>query len=239
MRRSERSPTGSTTSWPRASSPWASPWPPWPCSWPPARWSTGAVRGAAPPRPGPGTSCAATARAPSTTSPCAATSSGSSTATASWPTPSTAASAWCRPTPSGPRPNGSRCGAAFRRFADDRGWVVTVMGASEHWLPDLPGHGHARHLHRRRSGGRRTGVLVGRRSHEGPAPGPQPHRQVRLYGVVPRPRPTRPGHRRTPHRAHVPEPAGRIRARLLHGPRPDLRPPRRKPDPVRGDRARR
>ncbi len=39
------------------------------------------------------------------------------------------------PDPIGPAAEQEHVWAAFRRFADDRGWVVTVMGASEHWLP--------------------------------------------------------------------------------------------------------
>jgi lysylphosphatidylglycerol synthetase-like protein (DUF2156 family) len=39
------------------------------------------------------------------------------------------------PDPIGPMAEQEQVWGAFRRFADDRGWVVTVMGASEHWLP--------------------------------------------------------------------------------------------------------
>ena len=39
------------------------------------------------------------------------------------------------PDPIGPLAEQEQVWAAFRRFADDRGWVVTVMGAGEHWLP--------------------------------------------------------------------------------------------------------
>ena len=39
------------------------------------------------------------------------------------------------PDPIGPAAEHEQVWAAFRRFADDRGWVVTVMGAGEHWLP--------------------------------------------------------------------------------------------------------
>ncbi len=39
------------------------------------------------------------------------------------------------PDPIGPLAEQEQVWAAFRRFADNRGWVVTVMGASEHWLP--------------------------------------------------------------------------------------------------------
>ncbi len=39
------------------------------------------------------------------------------------------------PDPIGPSAEQEQVWEAFRRFADDRGWVVTVMGASEHWLP--------------------------------------------------------------------------------------------------------
>jgi lysylphosphatidylglycerol synthetase-like protein (DUF2156 family) len=39
------------------------------------------------------------------------------------------------PDPIGPVAEQEQVWAAFRRFSDDRGWVVTVMGASEHWLP--------------------------------------------------------------------------------------------------------
>ncbi|MHB8328853.1 MAG: bifunctional lysylphosphatidylglycerol flippase/synthetase MprF, partial [Acidimicrobiales bacterium] len=35
----------------------------------------------------------------------------------------------------GPRTERGQAWAAFRRFADERGWVVAVMGASEDWLP--------------------------------------------------------------------------------------------------------
>ena len=39
------------------------------------------------------------------------------------------------PDPIGPLAEQEQVWAAFRRFADNRGWVVTVMGAGEHWLP--------------------------------------------------------------------------------------------------------
>jgi len=39
------------------------------------------------------------------------------------------------PDPIGPLAEQEQVWAAFRRFADNRGWVVCVMGASEHWLP--------------------------------------------------------------------------------------------------------
>ncbi|HZU81077.1 MAG TPA: phosphatidylglycerol lysyltransferase domain-containing protein, partial [Acidimicrobiales bacterium] len=39
------------------------------------------------------------------------------------------------PDPVGPRAEREQVWAAFRRFADDRGWVVSVMGASEEFLP--------------------------------------------------------------------------------------------------------
>jgi len=39
------------------------------------------------------------------------------------------------PDPIGPFAEREQVWSAFRRFADDQGWVVTVMGASEQWLP--------------------------------------------------------------------------------------------------------
>ncbi|MGD0378604.1 MAG: phosphatidylglycerol lysyltransferase domain-containing protein [Acidimicrobiales bacterium] len=39
------------------------------------------------------------------------------------------------PDPIGPLAEQEQVWAAFRRFADNRGWVVTVTGAGEHWLP--------------------------------------------------------------------------------------------------------
>jgi len=39
------------------------------------------------------------------------------------------------PDPIGPFAEQEQVWEAFRRFADNQGWVVTVMGASEHWLP--------------------------------------------------------------------------------------------------------
>ena len=39
------------------------------------------------------------------------------------------------PDPVGPRIEREQVWGAFRRFADERGWVVAVMGASEQWLP--------------------------------------------------------------------------------------------------------
>lgn len=39
------------------------------------------------------------------------------------------------PDPIGPHAEREQVWAAFRRFADGRGWVVAVMGASEDWLP--------------------------------------------------------------------------------------------------------
>jgi len=39
------------------------------------------------------------------------------------------------PDPIGPRSEREQVWGAFRRFADNRGWIVAVMGASEEWLP--------------------------------------------------------------------------------------------------------
>ncbi len=39
------------------------------------------------------------------------------------------------PDPIGPRAEREQVWGAFRRFADSRGWVVSVMGAGEEWLP--------------------------------------------------------------------------------------------------------
>jgi lysylphosphatidylglycerol synthetase-like protein (DUF2156 family) len=39
------------------------------------------------------------------------------------------------PDPIGPRAEREQVWAAFRRYADQRGWTVAVMGASEEWLP--------------------------------------------------------------------------------------------------------
>jgi len=39
------------------------------------------------------------------------------------------------PDPIGPFAEREQVWSAFRRFADDRGWVVTIMGAGEQWLP--------------------------------------------------------------------------------------------------------
>ncbi len=39
------------------------------------------------------------------------------------------------PDPIGPPTDRAQTWAAFRRFADSRGWVLAVMGASEEWLP--------------------------------------------------------------------------------------------------------
>ncbi len=39
------------------------------------------------------------------------------------------------PDPIGPRSEREQIWGAFRRFADNRGWVLAVMGASEDWLP--------------------------------------------------------------------------------------------------------
>jgi lysylphosphatidylglycerol synthetase-like protein (DUF2156 family) len=39
------------------------------------------------------------------------------------------------PDPIGPFAEREQVWGAFRRYADDRGWVVTIMGASEQWLP--------------------------------------------------------------------------------------------------------
>jgi lysylphosphatidylglycerol synthetase-like protein (DUF2156 family) len=39
------------------------------------------------------------------------------------------------PDPIGPRAERAQVWAAFRRYADHRGWTVGVMGASEQWLP--------------------------------------------------------------------------------------------------------
>ena len=137
------------------------------------------------------------------------------------------------PDPIGPRAEREQVWAAFRRFADDHGWVVSVMGAGEHWLPIYRATG----MHDIYIGDeavvRRPGVLPGGRQHEGTAPGLQPHRQVRVHGVVPRPEPARP----------APRPAGALMAQSRRGEfergfsmmlGPDLRPPRRRPAPVHG-----
>jgi lysyl-tRNA synthetase class 2 len=39
------------------------------------------------------------------------------------------------PDPIGPPTDRAQTWAAFRRFADSRGWVLAIMGASEDWLP--------------------------------------------------------------------------------------------------------
>ena len=89
-----------------------------------------------------------------------ATSSGSSTATRSSPTPSSAASAWSRPTPSAPFSERADVWDSFRRFVDRHGWGLGVHGAGEEWLPTYQALGHARRLHRRRGGRRPPGVLL-------------------------------------------------------------------------------
>ena len=58
----------------------------------------------------------------------------------------------------------------------------------------------------------------------------QAYNRIAKYGYTASfhdPAPPRPAHRRATDRAHVPGPAGRVRAGLLDGPRADLRPPRR------------
>ena len=85
---------------------------------------------------GPGPSWSpATARAPSTTSPCAPTSSSSSGATRSSPTPSTAASAWCRPIRSGRWPSGRRRGGPSAATSTSTGGRSAGSGVGEEWLP--------------------------------------------------------------------------------------------------------
>ena len=97
-------------------------------------------------------------RTRSTTSPFAATSSGSSTATALVAYAIYGGVCLVSPDPIGPAAEREQMWAAFRRFADSRGWVVAVMGAGEEWLPVYRAIGHARHLHRRRGrGGRASG----------------------------------------------------------------------------------
>ena len=39
------------------------------------------------------------------------------------------------PDPIGPSAEREQVWGAFRRFADDRGWIISIMGASETWLP--------------------------------------------------------------------------------------------------------
>ena len=45
------------------------------------------------------------------------------------------------PDPIGPATERDQVWSAFRQFADERGWAVTVMGASEDWLPVYRGTG--------------------------------------------------------------------------------------------------
>ena len=72
-------------------------------------------------------------RARSTTSRCATTSSGSSTATRSSPTPSSAASAWSRPTPSDRSPSGPTSGTRSAATS------TATAGASASWAPARSG----------------------------------------------------------------------------------------------------
>ena len=160
----------------------------------------------------------------------------SSTATAWWPTPSSAGSASSSPDPIGPADGAEQVWSTFRRFADSRGLVVTVMGATERMAADLPLGRHARLLHRRR-GGRHVRRSPGRWPHEGSAPGVQPDRPAtatRCRSTTRAQLDPRPGGQRG---LMDTEPPGRGRAGLLDDARPPLRPrPGRRSCPRRWDR---
>ena len=162
----------------------------------PARRRPPSLRAAAPIPPSERpTSSAGAARARSTTSPSGATSSASSSATALVAYAIYGGICLVSPDPICAPEERDELWSAFRRFADEHGWSVAVLGAGEEWLPRLPALRHARALHRRRGRRRRADVLAGRRDAQGPAPGRQPHRQVRLHDLVPRPGPDGPGAR--------------------------------------------
>ena len=162
--------------------------------------------------------------------PAPATRSSSSPATRSSPTPCTRACAWCRPTRSVRRGERDAVWAAFRRSP------TSTAGRWPSWAPA-------------RSGCRSTGpsgmheLYVGdeavvdvhalqsrRRTQQGPAPGRQPHRQVRLHrSTFHDPAHLDAGARRHGSTADDREPARRGRARLLDDARPHLRPRRQGP----------
>ena len=143
------------------------------------------------------------------------------------------------PDPIGPFAEREQVWSAFRRFADDRGWVVTIMGAGEQWLPvyremgmhdiyigdeavvDVPRFSLA--------GGHMKGLR-------------QAFNRVTKYGYTASfhdPSNLDRTTARAPGGAHVTEPARRVRAGLLDGARAHLRPARRGPRPVRRHRPRR
>ena len=95
------------------------------------------------------------------------------------------------PDPIGPRNEREQVWGAFRKFADSHGWVTSVMGAGEDWLPVYRDSGmHNIYL------GDEAVVRVQSFSlsggcDEGPAPGLQPDQEVRLHGHLPRSGPSR------------------------------------------------
>ncbi len=100
------------------------------------------------------------------------------------------------PDPIGPRNEREQVWGAFRRFADSHGWVTSVMGAGEDWLPVYRDSGmHNIYLGDEAVVRVQSFTLAGRR-HEGPAPGPQPDQEVRLHRHLPRSGPS--GPRRCP-----------------------------------------
>ena len=127
-----------------------------------------------------------------------------------------------------------------RRAGLDRGGARCRRQLARH----LPPGRDALALHRRRGGRRPARLRPGRRPQEGPTPGREPDRPLRLHHVLPRPARARRHPRRRGALRHGAEPARPPRARVLHDPRPAVRsrgrraPPGGGPRPSRASRSR-
>ena len=138
------------------------------------------------------------------------------------------------PDPIGPRNEREQVWGAFRRFADDHGWVTSVMGAGEDWLSVYRDSGmHNIYLGdeavvRVQSFSLSGGSMKGLR---------QAHNRIKKYGYTATfhdPSRLDTGAAGRAHHADESEPSGRARAGLLHDARSGVRPPRHRPAAGRG-----
>ena len=115
--------------------------------------------------------------------------------------------------------------SAFRRYADDHGWSVAVLGAGEEWLGAYRRSGmHERYIGDEGVVDVRTFSLEGG-SRKGLR---QAVNRIAKYGyddLFPRPGPHGPGPRRSGTGDHGEKPPGRGGTRVLDDPRAHLRPP--------------
>ncbi len=143
------------------------------------------------------------------------------------------------PDPIGPRNEREQVWGAFRRFADDHGWVPAIMGAGEDWLPIYRESGmHNVYIGDEAvvdvqnfslAGGGKKGLR-------------QAHNRIKKYGYTATFHdPSRLDHEdgRRAHLADGAQSSGRPRARVLHDVGPHLRSPRPGSAPGGGPRPRR